>query len=104
MFKTIRKVSDLYLGLSVSEKCEKLQRLNIRSLSCMFFMFQFFFSSLIFFLAEAKTPDEIANSFYIYMTMITMLTATIIFIVKSKKIFCMIGNFEIFTEERENKI
>lgn len=99
LFRHIRKcfkIQGVY-AVQSNRKC----LLNPRNLFILFFLLQMFLSSLAYFLYEAKSIGEYADTFFMIFTTVVCVIFFSIGILKMSRIHKLIGEFEEFINKSE---
>lgn len=77
---------------------------NFKNLFVLISLLQMFISSLVYFLLEAKSIGELANSFYMILSCLACVIFFSISIWNISNILKLIGEFELFIEKSKLKI
>lgn len=105
-FQTIKQVLD-HMGLNRSQSIEKFQNINAKILFALFFVclftsVLFLLASVLFFLLEAKTFREYADSFYMSTTLLSGFPNIVMIILRVEKLFKMFNTFETAILKRKS--
>lgn len=98
VFRSIR-TSFTVLGIHPVLIPSFFKHFNIKNVIVLLFLGQYAISTAVYFLNEARTLSEFAESFYIFATAALVFVAFLVIIQESSNIFQLIGEFESVIHE-----